>query len=165
LANSNDEGKTYICPFLEPCAPPVRAPLMGTRVCAHATHVAGAAATIRGARVRATWPWAPPPRGPALPRAPLACARPPCRARPLAVHAPFSVRPPLATHAFWPCAPPSPCARPPCRARPRGRARPSLPCAPHVRAFLTRPRPYRVRLPSISPTNLLFIPPLGHLGL
>jgi hypothetical protein len=39
-------------------------------------------------------------------------------------------------------------------------------CAPFaVRAFLTRMRPYRVRLPSISSTNLLFIPPLGHPGL
>jgi hypothetical protein len=135
LANSNEEGKTYIGPSLEPCAPPVRAPMMGARVCAHATHVAGAAATIRGVLVRAPWPCAPPERAPALP-----------------------------------CAPPCPCpplgrARLFLRARPRGRACPSLPCAPHVRVFLTRPRPYRVRLPSISPTNLLFIPPLGHAGL
>jgi hypothetical protein len=75
---------------------------------------------------------------------------PPTRPRP-AARAPFSVRASLAARAP--------------RVIPRCRARPSLLCVPHVRAFLTRPRPYRVRLPSISPTNLLFIPPLGHLGL
>jgi hypothetical protein len=122
LANSNEEGKTYIRPSLELCAPPVRAPLTGARVCAHATHVAGAAATIRGARVRATWPCAPPPRGPALPRAPLARVRPllharlPCRARPRVRACPwpcaplFTVRAPRArlSHpsAPLPCAPP-----------------------------------------------------------
>jgi hypothetical protein len=115
LANSNEEGKSYIRPSLEPCAPPVRDPLTGARICAYATHVAGAAATIRGARVRATWPCAPPPRSPALPRAPLA------RARPLAARAPF------------PCAPLGR-ARPPCRASPGGRAHPTYtppcPCAP-----------------------------------
>jgi hypothetical protein len=67
LANSNEEGKTYIGPSLELCAPPVRAPMMGACVCAHATHVAGAAAIIRGVHVRATWPCAPPSRGPTLP--------------------------------------------------------------------------------------------------
>jgi hypothetical protein len=90
LANSNEEGKTYIGPSLEPCAPPVRAPMMGARVCAHATHMAGAAATIRGTCVRATWPYAPPQCGPALPHAPLGRARPLLRARP---------------RGPWPCAP------------------------------------------------------------
>jgi hypothetical protein len=154
LANSNEEGKTYIGPSLEPCAPPIRAPMMGAHVCAHATHVAGAAATIRGARVRATWPSAPPERGPALPRVPLGRARPLLRAR-------------LWGRARPACDPPLPCAprvRTPVAVR-APHVRPSLPCAPHVRAFLTHPRPYRVRLPSINPTNLLFIPPLGHPGL
>jgi hypothetical protein len=105
LANSNEEGKTYIGPSLEPCMPPFHAPMMGARVCVHATYVAGAAATIRGARIHATWPCAPPQRGPALPRAPLGRARPILR------------------------------VRPPCRARSRGRAHLShpsapLPCAP-----------------------------------
>jgi hypothetical protein len=88
----------------------------------------------------------PPKSGPTLLRVPLGRARPLLRAHaPRAVHPPCRTRP-VAVHA--------PIA-----------VRPSLPCAPHVRAFLTRPCPYRVRLPSISPTNLLFIPPLGHPGL
>jgi hypothetical protein len=70
----------------------------------HATHVEGAAATIRGACVRATWPCAPPQRGPALPRALLGCARPLlrarllCRARPRCHACPACASP-------WPCAP------------------------------------------------------------
>jgi hypothetical protein len=135
LANSNEEGKTYIGPSLEPCAPPVRTPMMDARVCAYATHVAGAAATTRGRAY-----------------APLGRVRPR-----LAARAPLSVPAP------WPCVPLCPCppfgrAHPLLRVRPRSRAcpacsprchaRPSLPCAPHVRAFLTRPCPYCVRLPS-----------------
>jgi hypothetical protein len=47
--------------------------------------------------------------------------------------------------APWPCTPPE-CAprchlRPHCRTRPYGRAHPSLPCVPHVRAFLTHAHP------------------------
>jgi hypothetical protein len=145
LANSNEEGKTYIGPSLEPCAPPVCAPMMGAHVCATPP-------TWRGPR---------PPLG-ARAYAPLGRARPPnaappCHAHSLAVRALFSVRASFAARA--------PVAMRAPHARPHGRARPSLPCTPHVRAFLTRPHPYCVRLPSISPTNLLFIPPLGHPGL
>ena len=89
-------------------------------------------------------------------RIPVAVRAPPYHERPF-----LRACPPLPHASPWPCVPlvcASIIVHAPC-------AHPSLLCMPHIRAFLTRARLYCVRLPSISPSNLLFIPLLGHPGL
>jgi hypothetical protein len=92
LATSNEEGKTYIPSSLEPCTPPVCAPNdRRAHMRPTPTTWREAVAIIRGARICAPWPCAPPERAPR------------CR-----VHPPLPHVPP------WPCAPPRYRARPTC---------------------------------------------------
>jgi hypothetical protein len=137
----------FILSSLETCAPP----LEGAYVCAPANAAVRAsyAPPMGGVHVRAPWLGAPLCRGRPL----AACTPSPCA--PSAVRTPQGVRAPV--RAPRGVRAPQDMRAP--RSRPKRRACP--PCAP-MEAIRALPR---ARLLSISSSKLLFILPLGHLGL